>query len=198
MAPSTPGKAPTLLIDDIMPAYDVSEYHRIKISAPAGSVYQSVKELDLCDSTIVRALFFLRELPAYFTARAKAGNRLCLDLRGMLENGFVLLGERTDREIALGLVGRFWTVGGDIQRIEADQFRRFDDPRFAKAVWNFSLCESPDGRTVLATETRVLCGSKITGRLFRIYWAFIRPFSGLVRRAALKAIKRDAEARNCF
>ncbi|HYP26114.1 MAG TPA: hypothetical protein VE262_05290 [Blastocatellia bacterium] len=197
MTPSIPGEAPTLLIDDIMPAYDVSEYHSIKISSPVGTVYQAVKELDLCDSTLVRALFFLRELPAYFAARAGSGNRLCLDLRGMLENGFVLLGERTDREIALGLVGRFWTVGGDIQRIEADRFRSFDDPRFAKAVWNFSLQQSPDGRTVLATETRVLCGSKMTGRLFRVYWAFIRPFSGLVRRAALKAIKRDAEARDC-
>ena len=54
MTPSISGEAPTLLIDDLMPAYDVREYHTIKISAPAGRVYRAVKGLDLCDSSLVR------------------------------------------------------------------------------------------------------------------------------------------------
>jgi hypothetical protein len=48
--------------------------------------------------------------------------------------------------------------------------------------------------TVLSTETRVLATDAAARRRFRRYWLAIRPFSGLIRRVWLRAIKRRAEA----
>ena len=50
-----------------------------------------------------------------------------------------------------------------------------------------------DGRT-LTTETTVFAADAASRRRFRPYWLVIRPFSGLVRRLWLRAIKRRAEA----
>jgi hypothetical protein len=46
----------------------------------------------------------------------------------MLQSGFVLLGERPERELALGVVGRFWTLEGERLTLDADGFAAFDRP----------------------------------------------------------------------
>ena len=48
--------------------------------------------------------------------------------------------------------------------------------------------------SLVATETRVRCTDAASLRSFRRYWRVIRPFSGLVRREALRAIRRTAES----
>lgn len=78
--------------------------------------------------------------------------------------------------------------------VRAEHFRSFDTPGFAKAVWNFSLAPQPNGATNVSTDTRVLCLGEASRRRFRLYWQFIRAFSGGIRRAALQAIKREARA----
>jgi hypothetical protein len=50
-----------------------------------------------------------------------------------------------------------------------------------------------DGET-LSTETRVSAADPSARRRFRLYWLAIRPFSGLIRRVWLRAIKRRAES----
>jgi hypothetical protein len=95
--------------------------------------------------------------------------------------------------MVLGLVGRFWTLGGDLKKIDAESFKAFDTAGYAKAVWNFSLL--PDGpATRLSTETRIKCTDAESRRRFGFYWTFIQPFSGLIRREMLGLIKRKAEA----
>ncbi len=44
----------------------------------------------------------------------------------------------------------------------------------------------------LSTETRVQLTDARSRRSFRRYWLVVRPFSGLVRRAWLRAIARRA------
>lgn len=182
-----------MLIDEFLPVYDATECHRIDIHAPAEQVYAALQTLDLSHSTIVRWLFLLRRVPAVLASRNMPKQPLGLTLAGLLKRGFVVLGERPPQELVLGLVGRFWTAQGDIQRLETAGFRSFAKPGYAKAVWNFSLTELADGLTRLRTETRVLCLDEASRRRFRRYWLFIRPFSGLIRREALHAIKRAAE-----
>ena len=111
----------------------------------------------------------------------------------MLESRFALLGERPNRELVLGLVGRFWATSGDLQRLDAGEFRDFGRPGYAKAAWNFSVEEQHDGTTLLTTETRVLCLDTASRRRFRLYWTLIGPFSGLIRKDILRSIKRQAE-----
>ena len=43
------------------------------------------------------------------------------------------------RERALGVVGRFWTLGGERVTLDADGFAAFDRPGYAKVVWDFRL-----------------------------------------------------------
>ena len=43
------------------------------------------------------------------------------------------------------------------------------------------------------TETRVQTFGRRAGRLFRLYWLAIGPFSGLLRRSLLRQVKRNAE-----
>jgi hypothetical protein len=97
------------------------------------------------------------------------------------------------REMLLGLVGKFWTLKGDLKKIDADSFKAFETPGYAKAVWNFAL--RPDGNDVrLTTETRIRCTDADSRRRFGFYWTFIRPFSGLIRMEMLRVIKNKAEA----
>ena len=191
-----------MLIDELLPAYDVSEYHQIGIHAPLERVYDAVCALDLSCSRVIRWLFLLRELPllrevpALWHSSHRGDGRFDLTLDGLLRSGFILLGEKPPQELLLGLVGRFWTPSGDIQRLGVSEFRTFNRPGYAKAAWNFSLSEQEDGTTRLATQTRVLCLDEASRRRLRLYWAFIRPFSGLIRREMLRSIKNRTEDSN--
>jgi hypothetical protein len=182
------------LIDEFMPAYDVSEFHQTTVRAPIQRVYDALRTADLGGSPIVRLLLRLRELAAIFATGGHKRN-LKLNLDAIIKGGFVLLGEHPPNEIALGLVGRFWTLSGTRCRVNADEFTAFDSPGYAKAVWNFSLVEESAEVTRLATETRVRCLDDASRRRFRVYWALIAPFSGLIRREALRIIRRSSESK---
>ena len=132
-----------MLIDSFLPEYDFSEMHDIKIRATAETVFRALNAVDLCDSAVVRWLFRLRGLPT----RA-------MTLREMQSLRFEVLGESENRELLLGLAGRFWTIKGDLRRIDSQNFREFNERGFAKAAWNFSLDKSA-GETRLTTETRI-------------------------------------------
>jgi len=181
-----------MLIDDFLPRSDVTERHQIDIHASLAEVYAAVRNLDLSGSALIRWLFLLRGFPAALFSRHKSSGP-GLTLNGLLKNGFILLGETPQQEILLGLVGKFWTSSGCLQRLDAAGFQNFAAPGFARAVWNFSFAPQSNGRTKLCTETRVLCTDAASRRRFRFYWLFIRPFSGLIRMEALRAIKRRAE-----
>lgn len=182
-----------MLIDHFLPHYDAIEKHAIHINGALEQVYATVRELDFSHSLLIRGLFFLRGLPALFSPRNKSLQPLGLNLAGLLRSGFVLLEEKPEEELVLGLVGKFWTATGCIERIEAKQFRDFARAGFAKAAWNFSLQRKDSGVIELATETRVLCTDEASRRRFLRYWRFVRPFSGLIRLAALHALKRRVD-----
>lgn len=182
------------LIDEFMPAYDVSEYHETRVRAPIEKVYDALRTTDLGGSPIVRMLLRLRSLPAILTTGDHKRNpKLNLDM--ILRGGFVLLGENPPAEIALGIIGRFWTLSASRRRVNADEFVAFAEPGYAKAVWNFSLVEESREVTRLATETRVRCLDDASRWRFRMYWALIAPFSGLIRREALRMIRRSSETK---
>jgi hypothetical protein len=184
-----------MLIDEYLSSYDVVERHHLAIDAPAHVVFDAVRALDLSDSRIVRWLFRLRELPGWCRPGSPDDQPLGLTLQDLIASGFIMLGERLDEEIVLGVVGRFWTPRGSIRRMDAEAFTVFASPGYAKAAWNFSVSQASEGVTKLATETRVLCLDKASRRIFKLYWALIAPFSGAIRMEALRSIKRAAEAR---
>lgn len=172
-----------MLIDEFLPEHDFSESHDISVQANAATVYSAINDVDFGESAIVRWLFRLRGWP---TKK--------ITLRGLGKLRFETLGETINKELLLGLAGRFWTIRGDLRKIDSESFKEFDEAGYAKTVWSFSLDE--DGsQTRLTTETRIKCLDVESRRSFGRYWMFIRPFSGLIRMEMLKTIKRKAESR---
>jgi hypothetical protein len=171
-----------MLVDNVLPAWDVRQVHATDVDAPPSVVYAAVRRLDLGASAVNRVLFAARGL----VARG-------LQLSDLMARGFVLLGEDPPRELVLGLVARPWTLMGGIRRLDADEFRRFDRPGYARMAWNF-VVEARGRGSRLTTETRIRCTDAASRRKFGWYWRVIGPFSGVVRQEALLHIKRDAES----
>ena len=173
-----------MLIDEFLPRYDVRERHWVKVHAPVAEVYRATRQMNLRRARLTRLLFNLRGIPASEN----------FSLEDFLKMRFVLLGEKPNEEILLGLTGKFWKPTGDLIRVEKDDFVRFNKPGYAKAVWNFSLDETAKGGAVrLNTETRVFCTYAASRLQFQLYWFLIGAFSGLVRREMLSVIKQTAE-----
>ncbi len=181
-----------MLIDRFLPDYDVIEHHAVDVDAPVDEAYRAVKELDLARSPIVLALLFARGLPHLFTGAVKPKRRLGLD--EIVESGFVVLGEEPDRELVLGIVGKFWQLSSGVHRMEPGDFIGFDTPGFAKAAWNFVVSARPGGGCRVETETRVVSTDDEARRQFSRYWWLIGRFSALIRRVMLRNIKREAES----
>lgn len=137
----------------------------------------------MSESPVVRVLFALRSLPS-------------LGFKGKIvpSIGFKVLREEPCREFVLGVIGQFWTLSGGLVDLDSHDFHTFDTPGYAKGTWSFHVREDAD-TTHLTTVTRVLCLGSASKRRFRRYWKLIGPFSGLIRREALRICKAKAEAR---
>jgi hypothetical protein len=182
-----------MLIDEWMPTFDAVERHETRIRAPREQVWAAVRPLDFGRPPVIRALMALRSLPALFTRAGRAKAKQAAD-GGVLNAGFVLMGERVNDELLLGVAGKFWRPSGNIARVSEAELRTFERPGFAVASWNFTLQDDGDG-TLLATETRVRCTDEPSRRSFLRYWRIVGPFSALIRIEMLRSLRRAAEAR---
>jgi hypothetical protein len=169
---------PTLL-DDVLPNWHFRERHRRRVDADPERVFTAVRQLSLAETPVARTLLRLRGM------RARE-DRPVLD--EMHDVGFEVEAESPGRELVFGGIGQPWKLRGGERRRGVD-FGSFTEPGFAKMAFNFRLEAS-----TLSTETRVLLTDEPSRRAFRNYWLVIRPFSGLIRRAWLRAIVRRAEA----
>lgn len=187
-----------MLLEQILPAYDVNEIHSIQVRASPEVVYHAFKSVCVSDLTVSRFLFWLRRLPALLTApgRAVIGQQQAGQpfLRILSQAGFVQLAEAPNEEIVIGLVGKFWQpVQNQVKLDDGMAFLRFDDPTYAKAAMNFHIAPTSGAGVRVTTETRVRVPDLPSRRLFRLYWVLIGFFSGLIRAEMLKQIKRAAE-----
>lgn len=171
----------SMLIDQFLPEPDFEEKHDIQIRASATNVFAAINDVDFSESFIVRWLLRLRGM---------SGEGVTM--RNLQKYKFDRLAEIANKELLIGLAGRFWTPWGDLQKIDASNFREFNKKGYAKAVWNFSLDGSAN-ETRLTTETRIKCLDDASRRSFGFYWTFIQPFSGMIRMEMLKMIKHRAE-----
>jgi hypothetical protein len=171
----------TALLDRALPRFDFSARHAITVAAPPAHVVAVVDRLDFREARLTRLLMRLRGMPVPDA----------LGLDGLAQLGFVRLPGGAGNELVLGLIGRFWKLSGDLQRVTAAQFLAFDRPGYAKAAWGF-VAEPQGGGTRLTTETRVLCLCADSRRRFARYWRLIRPASGLIRRDILRALAAQA------
>lgn len=205
MSGASAGPGAGSILDDLMPRYDVVERHRTRVHAAPDAVYSALRTANLAGGALPTALLALRALPAALIAllrsprgalaelRARgAGRRGGVRLADFEAAGFRVVADRAPRELVIALLGRFWTPRGDLDRsVSIEDFRSGPPAGQALAGWNFTVVPHEDG-TELATETRVWCAPDARAR-FRAYWLLVRPGSGLIRLAMLRAIRREAE-----
>lgn len=180
------------LIEELLPNPDIRMRHRRVIPAPPPTIYAALRTADLTGSPVVRLLFAIR------TLRFPKGP---LTLDRVTQTGFKLVGERPGEEIVLGVVGKFWKPSGERRPADWEQFRLGAPAGEVLVAWNFAVARGEGGRgkgegAVLTTETRIKCGDPATLRTFRRYWRIVHPGSGLIRRAMLAAVAREATRRS--
>ena len=184
-----------MLIDSFAPRPDAVEIHSIVINGPGRKVYEALWTSDLGGSVITKLLLFLRSIPEVLArgGRSLPQNRK-ITMRTLIDAGFGVLAEKPGEEIVLGVTGRFWRPAGNLSSFNRADFDQPVPAGLARGVWNFSVSEASNGRTILRTETRVTCGDDASRRKFLAYWLIVRPFSGLIRLIMLKRVRKTAEA----
>jgi hypothetical protein len=195
-----------VLLDELMPVYDVVERHRTVVRATPERVFEAIRTADLAGDPVTRTLFAVRAVPAAAVALARSPRatlsewrhgrgerRRGLRLTDLEGSGFRVVAERAPEELVLGLLGRFWTPRGGLHPdVSQTHFAAGPPQGYALAGWAFAVVALGDGRTELHTETRVWCAPDARAK-FRAYWLLVRPGSGLIRRSMLRAIRREAE-----
>ncbi len=182
-----------MLLDVYAPDPDAVERHRLRIDAPPAMVYEALWRADFGDSWIVKGLMLLRSVPTLVLNRTRRKVRpVRFDLNAILTAGFGKLAEKPGAEIVLGVAGRFWRPTGNLMPFLEREFHGSVPAGAARAVWNFSVRPADGASTWLETETRVTCSDAASRRKFRLYWFFVRPFSGWIRRIMLRQVRREA------
>jgi len=185
-----------LLIDRYLPEFQFVERHALPVQASPRTLLNQAVHPAVADDPFIARCTALREAPARFLARFGRPHNLPDRSFGLAD--FTPLGREGDVEVAFGLAGRFWQADYGLVRCDdASSFANVQDPVFAGAarlVMNVTARPLADGRTLLATETRVHCPDAATRRRFTPYWWLIRPGSGLIRQRLLRRIAKAAQA----
>lgn len=197
-----------MLIDRAVPRFDFTRVEHAVVEADPDATYAAVRRLDFMKvhSPLMDAAMWVRGVPDK-VARA-TGRRTeplpeppSLKLDGMVAGkdalpGWMSLGEDPPREIAFGAIGKFWQL--DISWLEPmpatpAEFAEFEDPGWGKIAANLSVRPYGDGRSLLSYEARTTMTDAGSRTRFGRYWTVVSPFVGVIMRAALQAVKADAE-----
>jgi hypothetical protein len=199
----SPGDGAFMLLDDLVPRFDVVRREHRVIEGDIGTVHAAVLQADF-----LRAVTSNPGVRTLFAARS-AGERIAARVRGLgfaeppapdslrladmgVHGDWVRLGDDPPREIAFGAVGRFW--GGETmwEELDAADFATFDQPGFAKIGCNFSLRPYGRDRTLVSYEARTVATDDESRRAFLRYWRAVAKGVGVVMRSQLRVVAREA------
>jgi hypothetical protein len=174
----------TTLLERAMPVYHFNERHSRWVEAEPDDVWTALTQLRLSDLTVTRPLVMLRGL-------SRPGSP---EQRPLLERGPVRMFDAVPPNYAIGgLVARPWQLRpARVPVTGLAEFADFDEPGWVKCLTDFQV-QVHAGRVRLSTETRGYSTDRRARQRFALYWALIRPGSGLIRRDVLAAVARKAE-----
>jgi hypothetical protein len=155
-------------LDAFLPAYEFSTRHEVSVAVDPALADRALREVTFKEVPLVRGLLLARGLGLH-----RAEDTV---LATMVPRA-TILEDVPGEGLVLTLSGQFWRLRG----------RGPEAP--ATAVVDFRALPGS-----LATETRVHVPDPVSRRKFAQYWRIVRPFSGLIRIAVLRAAKRRAEA----
>jgi hypothetical protein len=163
-------------IDRMLPAFDVNELHAVDLPLSPEEAIERVLARPVTGDPLVCAMFRLRGLPGSGTV------------------GDVLHGlrfqelARKPTEVVVGFSGRPWRPRADVAPFAGAR------PGTVRVATDFRA-EAVGGGSRLSTETRVAAVDAAALRAFRRYWLVVGPFSALIRRRWLAALRKGEQAR---
>lgn len=198
-----------MLVDDFLPAYDVSDAVATTVAADVATTWDVLMDVDLIEVGRARPLVGLlgavRALPDIVShvlhGELPPGAPEKLRLRDTTtlpagQGAWVLLGERERDEIALGLVGKFWRPVIEYVSVPAERFRDFAEPGYAKTVYALSVRPVDHGRTLLSGVMRTATTDEHARRWFRRYWTFgVGSGAHVLVNGLVDLVRETAEAR---
>jgi hypothetical protein len=199
----------TALVEEFLPEYDFSDEIGTVVTADPATTWAALMDADLIEvgrqRLLVGLLGAIRILPEIVWQRLHgeqtpaAPERLTLrDTTSlpMSGGGWVLLEERPGREIALGLVGRFWRPVIEYGDVKPDTFKSFAEPGYAKTVYALGVTPREGGRTLLWAIMRTATTDERARTWFRRYWTFGVGYGAHVLvHGLLDAVRDEAERR---
>jgi hypothetical protein len=196
-----------VLAEDFLPVYDVSDEVATVVDADSHTVWDALMNADLLEvgkraplAGVLGALRMLPEIVSHLLhgecpSHAPESMRL-RELADMppAQGGWILLGERSGEEIALGLVGKFWRPVIEYAQVSADRFSDFDEPGYAKTIYDLTVRPLPDGRSMLSGLMRTATTDQHARRWFRRYWTFgVGSGAHVLVHALLETVRDTAE-----
>ena len=196
-----------MLADDFLPVYDVSDEVAIVVAADPKTVWDALLEADLLEvgkrvplAGVLGALRMLPELVSHLLHGERPPQAPeSMRLRDLAkpspdQGGWILLGERPGEEIAFGLVGKFWRPVIQYRQVAADGFRDFDEPGYAKTIYDLSVRPLPDGGSLLSGLMRTATTDEHARRWFRRYWTFgVGSGAHVLVHGLLETVRDDVE-----
>jgi hypothetical protein len=188
--------AESLLIDDALPRFDVTRREHLVVDADVPTTWAALLATDLMDvhTPLLDAAFWVRGLPARLRSGQPAPVPPSLRLDGDVPlEGWLALGRREGRELALGAVGRFWQADITWRTLaDAAEFAAFEEPGWGRIAAGFSLRPYGTARTLVSYEARTAVPDESSRRRFVRYWELVEPFVGHIMRATLRTVAADA------
>jgi hypothetical protein len=197
------------VLEESLPVYDVSDTVARSVDADVATTWTALMEADLLKvgsgRPVVAALGFIRLLPDLAT-RLVHHERLpeqpaALHVRDLADlpaaaGGWVRLGEVPEHELALGLVGKFWMPVIEYADVDADRFATFDEPGWAKTVYDLRVSPLPGDRTLLSGTMRTLATDERARKWFHRYWTLgVGSGAHVLVEGLLDMVSREAEER---
>ena len=193
--------------DEFLPIYDVSDGVAVVVDASPARTWDALMDVDLIEvgrrKPLVGILTVLRMVPELLSGlvRGKLPPPVPRQMRlrdtatmPATSGGWVLLGDRPGESLALGLVGKFWRPVIAFAQVDREQFRDFAEPGYAKTIYELSVRELPDGRTLLGGLMRTATTDEHARRMFRRYWTFgVGSGAHVLVGAMLDSARRTAE-----
>ncbi len=189
-----------MILDGQLRHFDTVERHRVVVAAPRADTIRATRETDFVHALLplVRSIQEMRDVPASIRDIADRAGRLAPDtsftLADALAGGFVLLGERRDRAILIGAIGKFWKPDFTFVPADPAEFRAFHEPKYVKLAAAFWTEAFGRDKSALRFEARAAATDETARTHLERWYRVVRPFTALFMRAALARIKAEAEA----
>lgn len=177
--------------DHLLPNWEVGEHHEIRVHAPASTAFAAARMMDIEQSLLVRAIFWLRQVIMRAPRAPDDTRRPFVERAKRL--GWAVLVEIPGRRTVLGAVTRPWQRATTFTPLSGVDFLAFSQPGFAKIIWSIDVRPDGDDRSIASTETRVQVTDPRSRRRFRLYWALLSPGILAIRYLSLRLIRRQAE-----